>query len=173
MDAGQTELRIAVLLDEAAAGQGLVREAMTDFKEAIGTLQQEVRSATASSMREALHELQADINSARGVVGDLQKLSLWRVAWQHVWVALVAIAMTLLAVWWYVPTVSQMQAMRTERAQLQASIEELSRRGGRIVMNTCGKRLCVEASTDQGNGVVEWRAAWNTHGVPLVIPKGY
>jgi hypothetical protein len=78
-----------------------------------------------------------------------------------------------LAVWWYVPSVSEMSALRAERDQLQASIEDLSRRGGRIVMNSCGGRLCIEASTDQGKSVIDWRGAWHAHGVPLVIPKGY
>jgi hypothetical protein len=167
------ELRIAALLDAADAEQARVREAITDL-EAVGrTLQQEIRSVAVSSMREALKDLQGDIHQARGVVRDLQRLSLWRAAWQHVWVALVAIAVTLIAVWWYVPRVSEMKDLRAERAQLQASIEDLSRRGGRIVMNTCGGRLCIEASTDQGKSYIDWQGAWHAHGVPLVIPKGY
>jgi len=60
-------------------------------------------------------------------------------------VAIAAIGVTLVAVWWYVPTVAQMAALRAEHAQLEASIEDLNSRGARIELNTCGsaKRLCV------------------------------
>jgi hypothetical protein len=95
------------------------------------TLQRDVKSAAASAVQDALKALQGDIESARRVVVDLQGLSLWRAAWQHAMVALVAMAVTLLAVWWYVPSVSEMSALRSERDQLQASIEDLTQRGGR------------------------------------------
>ena len=142
------ELRIAALLDAADAEHARVREAVTELEVVGRTLQQEVRSAAGASMRDALTALQTDIDQARGVVRDLQKLSLWRAAWQHAWVALVAIAITLLAVWWYVPSVSEMKALRADRDQLQASIENLAQRGGRIKLDNCGKpgerkRLCV------------------------------
>jgi hypothetical protein len=55
-------------------------------------------------------------------VRDLQRLSLGRAAWQHVWVAFVAIVITLLAVRWYVPRLGEMQALRTERVELQARV---------------------------------------------------
>jgi len=50
------------------------------------------------------------------------RLSLWRASLQHVSVAVVAIATTLLAVWWYVPPAAEIAARRAERDQLQASI---------------------------------------------------
>src|SRR5208282_771619 len=86
-----------------------------------------------------------EINKAAETLIDLQRLSLWRAAWQHIMVAFVAIAVTLVAVWWYVPSVAQMTALRAEHAQLEASIEDLNNRGARIELNTCGpaKRLCV------------------------------
>jgi len=45
-----------------------------------------------------------------------------------------------------------MTALRTEHAQLEASIEDLHSRGARIELNTCGsaKRLCVLIDTIPG-----------------------
>jgi len=76
---------------------------------------------------------------------DLQRLSLWRAAWQHAMVALVAIVITLVAVWWYVPSVSDMQALRAEKAQLEGPIADLEQRGGKLKISHCGpeRRLCV------------------------------
>jgi len=60
-------------------------------------------------------------------------------------VALVAIVVTLVAVRWYVPSVSDMQALRTERSELEASISDLEQRGGKLQISPCGpeRRLCV------------------------------
>ena len=73
-----------------------------------------------------------------------------------------------------VPTYEEIGQLRAERNALQAGIEQLEKRGARIKMTTCGKRLCVEASDNQGPKNPNWTGPWNTDsGVPLVIPKGY
>jgi hypothetical protein len=61
----------------------------------------------------------------------MQRLSLWRAALQNLAVAAVAIATTLLAVWWYVPPAAEIAARRTERDQLQATIDDLGKRRAR------------------------------------------
>ncbi len=71
----------------------------------------------------------------------------------------------------YVHSVGEMNSVRAERAQLQASMEELCKRGGKLVMNTCGGRLCMAANTDQGLSSVNWHGAWQVDGVPMVIPQ--
>ena len=70
------------------------------------------------------------------------------------------------------PTVAEMSALRAERDQLQASIEELTARGGRIKLNSCGnsgerKRLCV--LVDQAAG----RFGNAQSGDIYMIAKGY
>lgn len=92
--------------------------------------------------------MRREADLATDAMQKLRRLTLWQSAWRHVTTALCAMAITVLAVWWYVPTVGEMSALRSERDQLQASIEHLTRRGGRIKLNSCGnsgdkKRLCV------------------------------
>lgn len=61
------------------------------------------------------------------------------------------------------------QALLAQVTELQAGVAALKKRGGRIVMNSCGGRLCIEASRDQDDG-------WHTtdgRNVTLVIPNGY
>lgn len=98
----------------------------------------------------ALKDLNADIAKASRVLIDLQGLSLWRAALQHLAAAVAATVVTLLGVWWYVPSLSDIDitARRAEREQLQASIETLNVQGARLHLSECGsgsgkKRLCV------------------------------
>jgi hypothetical protein len=53
---------------------------------------------------------------------------------------------TLVAVAWYVPSVSDMQALRAEKSQLESSIANLlEQQGGKLQISHCGpeRRLCV------------------------------
>lgn len=77
----------------------------------------------------------------------------------------------------------QLEQLTEQKAVLQADIEQmqvnvaaLEKKGGRIVMSTCGKRLCIEASSNQGVGAEQWKGSnWSNKktGVQLVIPRGY
>jgi inactivated superfamily I helicase len=167
MDPEQQELRIAALLDALDQEHGRVREAMAELKATGAALRQDVKSSAALAVQDALKALQADIQSARGVMTELHRFSLWRAAWQHAMVALVAIMVTLLAVWAYVPPVSDMNLLRAQQAQLQASIEDLNQRGAKVVLGHCGpkKRLCV--AVDESAGI------FGEIGEPYRIAKGY
>jgi len=77
----------------------------------------------------------------------------------------------------------QVSSLREEKAallgdvaQLQANVAALEKKGGRITMTTCGGRLCIEASSNQGEGAEKWKGGvWSNKetGVQLVIPRGY
>ncbi|MGH8299750.1 MAG: hypothetical protein ACRES6_10765, partial [Steroidobacteraceae bacterium] len=101
-------------------------------------MQQAVTQAARVSAQEAFEGLHGELERAQRVVVDLQRLSLWRAAWQHAMVALVAIVVTLVAVSWYVPSVSDMQALRAEQGRLEASIADLEQRGGRLAARQSG-----------------------------------
>ncbi|MFI3187223.1 MAG: hypothetical protein QX198_14705 [Methylococcaceae bacterium] len=83
-----------------------------------------------------------------------------------------------LSVWWQRSQIEslseQRQALTTEIAEMQVTVAKLESRGGKIIMDTCGKRPCIKASTNQGEGSTKWIAPWNSSkGIPLVIPLGY
>ena len=139
------ELKIDALIDAADAAQARALEAIDALNATRAGLQQAVAQAARLSTQEALKSLHSELERAQRIVIDLQRLSLWRAAWQHVMVALVAIVITLVAVSWYVPSVGDMQALRAEKAQLAASIADLEQRGGRLQISHCGpeRRLCV------------------------------
>jgi hypothetical protein len=139
------ELKIAALIDALDQEHARVQKAMKALNATSAGLQQAVAQAAHVSMQEAFQQLHGELARAQRVVIDLQRLSLWRAAWQHVMVALVAIVITLLAVRWYVPSVSDMQALRVKKAQLEASIADLQQRGAKLQISHCGpeRRLCV------------------------------
>lgn len=139
------ELKIAALIDALDQEHARVQKATSTLNATSAGLERAVAQAAHVSMREALEDLQGELECAQRVVIDLQRLSLWRAAWQHVMVALVAIVITLVAVRWYVPSVSDMQALRAKQAQLEASIADLERRGAKLQISRCGpeRRLCV------------------------------
>ena len=108
----------------------------------------EVRQAAHSAVQDALKALHPQIERAGKTLEGLQRFSLWRAAWQHAIVAVVAILVTLVAVWWYVPSVPDMAALRAERERLQATLQTLTTEGARMQLSMCGvganvKRLCV------------------------------
>jgi hypothetical protein len=83
-----------------------------------------------------------------------------------------------LSIWWQrdqvESLVDQRQTLMAEISQMQTKVAVLEKRGGKLATNTCGGRLCIEASTNQGEGQTAWIGPWkNDKGTPMVIPKGY
>jgi len=71
-------------------------------------------------------------------------------------------------------TLSDVQALRAEKIELQANVDDLARRGGRAKLTTCGGRLCIEASSNQGEGYETWNSPWKAqNGANLVVLRGY
>ena len=68
----------------------------------------------------------------------------------------------------------QRTAIEADIAEMKVTQAALAKKGARFKTSTCGGRLCVAVSTDQGQSTVDWTQAWHgADGVPLVIPKGY
>ncbi len=152
MEGEEQELRIAALLDALDTEHARVREAIAELKSAGASLHAAVKSAAGQEVATALQALQGNINGANQVLVRMQRHSLWRAAMQHAMVALVAILITLGAVWVYVPSKSEIESLRAERAQLQATTDTLFQNGGGVQHTLCGKkkRLCVRVDASAG-----------------------
>ncbi len=139
------ERKIAALIAAFDTEHERVKGAITALNQTAAQLKRDVTGAAAGAVTAALAALNQDIQNAGRTLKQPQRFSLWHTSLRHLMVAIAAIAVTLLAVWWYVPTVAQMTALRAEHAQLEAAIEVLNKSGARIQLNTCGtaKRLCV------------------------------
>ena len=71
----------------------------------------------------------------------------------------------------------EVESLMAEKAQLKADVAILEKKGGRIKLNQCGPsgRLCVEITTNQGDGKGAFYGAWQDASASrdFVIPKGY
>jgi hypothetical protein len=76
--------------------------------------------------------------------------------------------------WWISSDLREIRALQAEKVELQATVDDLAKRGGRAKLTTCGGRLCIEASSNQGEGYEQWAAPWKSAaGANMVILRGY
>ena len=75
------------------------------------------------------------------------------------------------------PDRAEIEALRSEKAELEANIEDLRKRGGKIKLDRCGKdnRVCVQITPKQGAGQDDFHGSWQTNdgSKRFVIPQGY
>lgn len=197
---GLTAERAALARERAAVAQAAasIRQATSGAipalqkaaEEAIGASVKESLAGASETAAKALGEAAKPvIDSLSGVVqsadqaeASLRNAGAW-FAWKWVAVAaggLVGVCLVAyVALAWQLHEVSSLQAekahLAAQVAQMQANVAALKKKGGNIVMNTCGGHLCIEASSNQGSNAPHWHsAAWNTKtGEQFVIPAGY
>lgn len=178
MDAERVEMQIAALLDQADVEHARVREAIAELQARGVALQQDVTRAAGSAVQDAFKGLQKDIERARGAMK-------W---FSYRWIVIAALTLAILSalgfglLWasltWQRHELTELTEQRTaieaDIAEMKVTQAALAKKGARFKTATCGGRLCVAVSTDQGQASVDWTGAWHgADGVPLVIPKGY
>lgn len=174
--AHETQKELAHFLEEEV--RGLILAHVEDAASAAGRAQaQEFGQAVAAEARQALEagsaRATAAAHSLEQASRELRQHSVLRVAGLAADCGFRVLVAVLVAVGFYLPSPSEMAALRTERAQLQASIEDFAKRGARIKIDNCGGRLCVAVNTDQGQRYVDWHGEWHAaDGEPMAIPKG-
>lgn len=186
----------AALAKERAA----VAQAAASVSDIAGEVRQASADAVSASVRQSLtgvsdtaakalevaatpviDRLSGVVQAAGEVEGAMRNAGAW-FAWK--WVAVAAgglVGVCLVAYGALAWQLHQISSLRGEKTTLQADIEQmrtdvaaLEKRGGRIVIHTCGGRWCIEASSNQGDGMTDWHGPWKTDkSVPLVIPRGY
>jgi len=76
--------------------------------------------------------------------------------------------------WWISSDLREIRELQAQKILLQETVADLERRGGKAQLTKCGGRLCIEASTHQGEGNERWAAPWKSNaGANLVILRGY
>jgi hypothetical protein len=168
-----TQQELAHFLEEEV--RGLILAHVEDAASAAGRAQAlQFGQAVAAEARKALEEgsdrARAAAHSLKEASIELSRHNLLRPAGIAAGCSFGVLAAVIAAVVFYLPSKSEMDALRTERAQLQASIEDLSKRGGRITHSLCGdpKRFCVLIPAHP----VTWNSADNKEAV-YVVPVGY
>jgi uncharacterized protein YukE len=167
------ERKIGLLIAAFDQERERTAEATAALRQAIDGLGPKVDAATGTAIGNALATLRSEADQVAQAMRQLRRFTLWQSAWRHLTTALCAIVITVLVVRWYVPSVPQMNALRAERSQLQALIEELNNQGARMQHAMCGaagqkKRFCVL--------VPKKYSFWDSSQNPdeaYVVPVGY
>ncbi len=168
-----TQKELGHFLEEEV--RGLILAHVEDAASAAGREQaklfgQEVAAEACKALEEASARARGAAQLLRQATSEMRKHSLLRAGVITAASSLGIIAAVMIALAFYLPSKSEMEALRTERAQLQASIEDLSNRGGRLTHSLCGdpKRFCVLIPAHPAT----WNAVDNKETV-YVIPVGY
>jgi hypothetical protein len=130
--------------------RGLILAHVEDAASAAGRAQaQQFGKEVAAETRKALEDGAAQANSAARSLQlasqQLRRQSTLRVAGVTAGCSFGILAAVIVAAWLYLPSKSEMESLRTEREQLQASIDDLTKRGAKMKTIQCGpqSRLCV------------------------------
>ena len=185
----ETQLKIYGLVDVAEQQQAELSAAINALKAEREALRAElsatVRQSLAGASQTAANALETatapilnrltDVTTAAAQAeGKLRDAGAW-FAWKWVAVAAGGLAGVCLvaygSLWWQI---HQIESLSEQKAELEANVALLEKRGGKIKIQTCGGRICIEASTNQGKGNIDWSGTWQTQdGTPMVIPRGY
>lgn len=182
-------------VQSAIAGLAQERKAM---QEAINTLQntsQSLQKATGdATTRAVIESIGAGQKAAAGALkqatealddaaGQVRGAGKWVTFKTSAALLGVGVTMVLAMFWMGRYTVNaelkEVERLRAEKVELEANVADLAKRGGKIRFNTCGGRLCIEASSNQGSddkGNPTQLGGWRTtdsRNVALVIPRGY
>ena len=145
-----------------------------------GVLEQvsdKARLSIVDAIKPAINALQAVSGDAVGAGQKLRDSISW-VGWRWVAVCVAAafglFSAVMLGVVLLVPSARDLAALRAEKAELEASVAVLERRGARVQLTTCGdkKRLCALIDPQQINsdGVAH---RYGDKGETWMILKGY
>jgi siroheme synthase (precorrin-2 oxidase/ferrochelatase) len=184
-------------VQSAIAGLAQERKAMAETIDAMknisGTIQKATGDAAARAVVESIGQAPktatAALNQAAGALHEAIEQVRGAGAWLTFKVAAAVASIGLVMVLamyvlgrFMLPSDADWQELaqlRVEKAELEANIADLNKRGAKIKLNTCGNRLCIEASSNQGKDAAGNPApmgSWETvdgRKVALVIPRGY
>src|SRR5471032_1108489 len=182
-----TNDQLSALFAAALEQQEAAKAAVDAIKNASSSLQSATGSAASKAVTESLGlapksavtALNTATEALTEAVDKVRNAGAW-ISWKFALVfalsGAAAVATNYAIGRFTLPDRAEIEALRSEKAELEASIADLSKRGGKIKFNTCGGRLCIEASSNQGETAPKWEgAAWHNeqNGVALVIPRGY
>lgn len=185
----QQEAAKAAVADLAQERKALAA-AVEAIKSASSSLQTATGSAASKAVTESLGQAPksavAALNTATGAldeaadkVRDAGAWISWKFALVFAFAGAAAVATNYAIGRFTLPDRAEIDALRSEKVELEANIEDLRKRGGKIKLDRCGptNRLCVEITPSQGADKTQsdFQGSWvSTDGSRrFVIPKGY
>jgi hypothetical protein len=176
------EVRSAAVQSVPAMQRAVGEAVGASVRQSLAGASEAATQALAEAAKPVIGSLSSVVQAAHDAEGSMRRAGAW-FAWK--WVALAAgglVGVCLVAyaaLGWQLLRIQSLgdekAALAADVVQLQANVAAMEKRGGRIVLSTCGGRLCIEASSNQGKGAEKWKGHWSSkeNGVTFVIPRGY
>lgn len=177
-------------INDLAKERAQLRATITALQNTSSSIQKAAGDAAAKAVTETLGQAPKTaqtafkgatdaLDIAAGKVRTAGAWLTWQFAVVFILIGVAAVATSYAIGRFTLPNRAEIEALRSEKAELEASIADLTKRGAKIKINTCDGRLCIEASTNQGKdtaGNPATMGSWRTsdgRDVPMVIPRGY
>lgn len=187
IEAAETQQKAAATAIAAMAKERRELAATVEaIRNAAGTLQNGLQDAAGRAVKDSLNQSLENaekvanraVNVLREATHQVREAGTW-VSFKTAAAVGLAGALTIGAVYgigryMVASTLTEIQELRAQKVELQANVDDLARRGGRARLNMCGGRLCIEASSNQGENYENWNSPWRAqNGANLVILRGY
>jgi hypothetical protein len=177
-------------VDALAQERGKLAAAIESIKNASSSLQTATGNAATKAVTETLGKAPRTAVDALGVatealddaadrVRDAGACISWKFALVFALAGAAAVTTNYAIGRFTLPDRAEIESLRAEKADLEANIADLAKRGGRIKLSTCGpaNRLCVQITGKQGDapGQTDYQGAWlsEDNKKRFAIPQGY
>jgi hypothetical protein len=140
-----TIMKLGLLMEAAHAQQALAETTLEKLKTHMGDLDDIVREEIRRAFVDELQVLGDESKRAAESLRRLGRSANTRVVLWSVGLTLLCAAIPMCGEWWFLPSQSELAALRSKRDDLAASVARLEQHGGRIDLRHCGgtDRLCV------------------------------
>lgn len=138
-------MKLGLLMEAAHAQQALAETALEKLKAHVADLDDIVREEIRRTLVEELQVLGEESRRAAEALRKLGRSANVRVVLWSVGLTLLCAAIPMCGEWLFLPSQSEIGALRSKRDELASSVARLEQRGGRIDLRRCGgtDRLCV------------------------------
>ncbi len=141
----EATVKFGLLMESAQAHQKLAETHLDKLRAHTQELDGVVRDEIRRTLVEELQMLSVESRRAAEVLRRIRRGVGLRAALSSIAVAIVCTGIPVALARWFLPSESDVAALRVRRDELTASVAALERRGGRIQLRRCGDtaRLCV------------------------------
>jgi hypothetical protein len=138
-------MKLGLLLESAHAHQTLAESILEKLKAHVADLEGIAREEIRHTLLEELHAVEDNAQRAAQTLRALRHAADLRMALWTLGMAALSCAVPMAVAHWILPTRDEIAALSARRADLTASVAQLTREGGRIELRHCGsaQRLCV------------------------------
>jgi hypothetical protein len=147
------ERKIAALFAAFEDINARVEKSSREFAATISRLEPTARQTIHDTLIGELKELHQHIGQTTAQLERMRRAADWRQVLMGAGLTALVVAITLVGFWVVMPSRDELARLRSERDQLQASIDLLASRGGRAQLSKCGasgEHLCVRVEPGLG-----------------------